>query len=315
MKPLHVALGCLVFAALAFAAAEDAAPASGYVLGPGDQVSVRALDVDEISGQPLRIEGNGSLRLPLAGRIGAAGLTAEQLETAIAARLRTYVKEPQVTVSVAEYRSQPVSVLGAVASPGVQQLQGRKTLFEVLSMAGGLRQDAGHTIKLTRRMQFGAIPLAGAAPDSSGGYSVAQVSVRSVMEAKNPQENILICPEDVISVPRAEMIYVIGAVKRSGGFVLHEKENMTVLQALSLAEGLERTAAPRRARILKPSQSAASRIELPLDLRRIIAGKSADQPLNADDILFVPGSMAKSAALRSLEAAVQIGTGVAIWRR
>ncbi|HEX8984143.1 MAG TPA: polysaccharide biosynthesis/export family protein [Bryobacteraceae bacterium] len=312
-----IAACCFAAAATAaLAAAEESiAPSAGYVLGPGDQVSVHVLDVEEITGAPLRIERNGSLRLPLAGRLQAAGLTIEQFEAGIAARLGAYVKQPQVTVSVVEYRSQPVSVLGAVASPGVQQLQGRKTLFEVLSMAGGLRQDAGHTIKITRRKQWGSIPLDGAAPDSSGGYSVADVSVKSVMEARNPRENILICPDDVISVPRAEMVYVIGAVKRSGGFVLNESENMTVLQALSLAEGLERTAAPRRSRVLKPAPGAATRTELPLDLRKIIAGRSADVPLQAGDILFVPGSAAKNASLRALEAAVQIGTGVAIWRR
>jgi polysaccharide biosynthesis/export protein len=311
------ACGFALAALLACAASDDSAatPRNGYVLGPDDQVSVHVLDVDEIADRPLRIERNGSMRLPLAGRVQAAGLTAEQLETEIASRLRTYVKNPQVTVSVAEYRSQPVSVLGAVASPGVLQLQGRKTLFEVLSMAGGLRQDAGHTVKITRRSQWGTIPLAGAAPDATGRYSVAQVSVKSVLEARNPQENIPICPEDVISVPRAEMVYVIGAVRRAGGFMLNENENMTVLQALSLAEGLERTAAPRRARVLQPAPGSASRTELPLDLSKIIAGRAADLPLGAGDILFVPGSTAKSATLRGLEAAVQIGTGVVIWRR
>lgn len=316
MKPTATACGFALAALLACAANDDsaAAPRTGYVLGPDDQVSVHVLDVDEIPDRPLRIERNGSMRLPLAGRVQAAGLTAEQLETEIAARLRTYVKNPQVTVAVAEYRSQPVSVLGAVASPGVLQLQGRKTLFEVLSMAGGLRQDAGHTVRITRLSQWGAIPLAGAAPDATGRYSVAQVSVKSVLEARNPQENIPICPEDVISVPRAEMVYVIGAVRRAGGFVLNENENMTVLQALSLAEGLERTAAPRRARVLQPAPGSASRKELPLDLGKIIAGRAADLPLRAGDILFVPGSTAKSATLRGLEAAVQIGTGVVIWR-
>lgn len=287
----------------------------GYVLGAGDQVTVHALDVDEFGDRPLRIEMSGDLRLPFVGRVRASGLTVEELEKEIAARLRTYVKEPQVTVFVSEFRSQPVSVLGAVANPGVHQLQGRKTLFEILSMAGGLRQDAGHSIKITRRREWGPIPLATAAEDSSGAYTVAEVSVASVIGAKNPQENIFVCPYDVVSVPRAEMVYVIGAVKRAGGFVLNEKENMTVLQALSLAEGFDREAAPRGAKILKPNPGAASRKEVLVDLRKIIAGKSADVPLNADDILFVPTSMAKSATVRGLEAALQIGTGIAIWRR
>ncbi|MGE5646006.1 MAG: polysaccharide biosynthesis/export family protein [Acidobacteriota bacterium] len=315
MKPAPwIALAALVLASAAATAAPPAEPARAYILGPNDRITVRALDADEFGESPLRIETTGDLRLPLIGRLRAAGLTVEQLETEIAARLRTYIKEPQVSVSVAEFRSQPVSVLGAVAHPGLQQLEGRKTLFEILSMAGGLRQDAGHSIKITRRAEYGPIPLAGAAPDSTGAYSVAQVSVASIIGARNPQENIVICPNDVISVPTADMIYVIGAVKRSGGFVLNEKENMTVLQALSLAEGFGPAAAPRSAKILKRSPGGANRTEVPIDLRKIVAGRSADVALNAGDILFVPTSMAKSATVRGLEAALQIGTGIAIWR-
>jgi polysaccharide export outer membrane protein len=290
-------------------------PPAEYTLGPGDQVVIHALDVEEIGDKPALIDGRGFIKLPLAGRVRAGGLTVQQLEAALTEDLKVYVRDPQVAVSIAEYRSQPVSVLGAVASPGVQQLQGRKTLFEVLSMAGGLRADAGHSIKITRRKEWGRIPLPAAAGDSTGGFTVAQVSVRSVMEARNPQENILICPQDVISVPRADMVYVIGSVKRSGGFVLNEKENMSVLQALSLAEGLEPTAAAKNARILRPTPGGGPRTEVAVDLRRIMEGQSGDVPLNSDDILFVPSSKAKSASLRALEAALQIGTGIAIWRR
>jgi polysaccharide export outer membrane protein len=295
------------------------APTSGasseYVLGPGDQIVVHAPDIDEIGEKSAVIDARGFVSLPLAGRVHAGGLTVAQAESEIAGQLKTYVRAPQISVSVAEYRSQPVSVLGAVASPGVHQLQGRKTLIEILSMAGGLRADAGHAIKITRRREWGRIPLATASDDSTGQFSVAEVSVTSVMEAKNPQENIVICPHDVISVPRAEMVYVIGAVKRAGGFVLNEKENMTVLQALSLAEGLERTAAPKGARILRRAGGSAPRVEVPVDLGRIIAGKSGDVALRAEDILFVPVSAARSATVRGLEAAVEIGTGIVIWRR
>jgi polysaccharide export outer membrane protein len=311
--------GALAFCALCaaqgpVARAPAAAGPSEYSLGPGDQIVVHALDIDEINEKSATIDGRGFVKLPLAGRIHAGGLTVPELETAVAAQLKVFVRDPQVAISIAEYRSQPVSVLGAVASPGVQQLQGRKTLFELLSMAGGLRADAGHSIKITRRKEWGRIPLASADDDVTGQFSVAEVSVTSVMEARNPQENIAIRPHDVISVPRAEMVYVIGAVKRAGGFVLNEKENMTVLQALSLAEGLDRTAAPARARILRPAPGGGPRAEMSVDLRRIIAGKSGDVALHADDILFVPASAAKSATVRGLEAAVQIGTGIAIWR-
>jgi polysaccharide export outer membrane protein len=298
----------------ALCAAQEPAPPTEYQLGSGDQIVVHALDVEEVSDKPAAIDADGFIKLPMIGRVHAGGLSTRQLERELTKRLRTFVRDPQVTVSIAEYRSQPVSVLGAVASPGVHQLQGNKTLFEVLSMAGGLRADAGHSIKITRRIEWGAIPLPTAANDSTGRFSVAEVSVRSILDANNPHENIRICPNDVISVPRADMIYVVGAVKRAGGFVLNERESLTVLQALSLAEGLDTTAAPRAAGILRPDQNGGARTEIAVDLRRIMAGKSGDVPLTADDILFVPNSMAKSATLRGLEAALQIGTGIAIWR-
>lgn len=287
---------------------------SHYVLGPGDQVSIRAMDVDEISDKPVRIETGGLINLPMIGRFKAGGLTVEQLESEIVKRLKTYVQEPQVSVAVLEFRSQPVSVLGSVAQPGVHQLQGRKTLFEVLSLAGGLRQDAGHSIKITRSKDYGAIPLPTAADDSTGHYSVASVGVKSVMDARNPRENILIMPNDVISVPRADMVYVVGAVKKSGGFILAERENITVLQALSLAEGADKTAVTKRSKILriKPGQSA--RLEIPVNMKDILAGRASDVLMNADDILFVPSSTTRTASIRAAEAAVQITTGLIIWR-
>ena len=138
----------------------ESAPSS-YILGPDDQVTLFVYDIEEISDKPMRIDMRGNLSLPLAGRLHAAGLTAGQLEAAIETRLRKFLKDPEVVVSITEFRSQPVSVLGAVTTPGVHQLEGHKTLFEILSMAGGLRSDAGNTVRITRNLEWGAIPLPG----------------------------------------------------------------------------------------------------------------------------------------------------------
>ncbi len=292
-----------------------AALRSTYVLGPDDQLAVRVLDAEEIGDKPVRIDMSGFLRLPLAGRIHASGLTVEQLETAIAARLKEFVKQPDVSVSVTEFRAQPVSVLGAVRTPGVHQVRGTKTLYEVLSLAGGLNPDAGSSIKITRRKSAGLIPLPTAHDDSTGEFQVATVDVKSVMEAQNPSENIAVLPDDVVSVPKADLVYVIGAVRKSGGFVLSEKEKMSVLQALSLAEGLDRGAAPKDARILRPVPESENRQEISVNLKQILDGKSGDVSLLANDILFVPASGAKNAFTRGVEAAIQIGTGVAIYHR
>jgi len=288
---------------------------AGYILGPDDQILIRALYAEEISEKPVMIGTNGYISLPMVGRLRASGLTVEQLETEVVSRLKPYMQDPQISVSVVEFRSQPVSVLGAVANSGVVQLRGHKTLFEVISEAGGLKNEAGNTIKITRRKEFGPIPLASAVADRSGQFSVAEVSVKSVMEARNPQENIEVKPKDVVSIPRAELIYVIGSVKRAGGFVLNEREHISVLQALSMAEGLDRVASGGNARILRSSDGASTRAEIPVDVNKILAGKTSDVPMLANDILFIPNSAAKSATLRGVEAAIQVATGVVVWRR
>jgi len=288
---------------------------STYVLGPDDQITVRVLDVDDIGSTPIRIDPEGYIRLPYVGRTRAAGLTVEGLQAELAARLKTYIHEPDVTVALTEFRSQPVSVLGAVRNPGIHQLQGQKTLAEILSLAGGLDTAAGPTVKITRRLEWGRIPLRNAWDDSTGQFSVAQVSVKAILEARNPEQNILILPHDVISVPRAEMIYVAGEVARAGGFVLNERESMSVLEALALAGGADHYASPQHSRILRRSSTGEDRTEIPVDLRKVLDGKAEDIALRPDDILFVPNSTPKRAAIRAIEAAVQAGTGVAIWRR
>src|SRR5205085_6151143 len=170
------------------AASPAAAPAKQalsdkYVLGPEDQITLRVVDAEEISDKPIRIDASGYIRLALAGRIKAAGLTTEQLENAISEQLQPYIKNPQVQVTVTDARSNPVSVLGAVKIPGVHQIQGPKTLAEALSLAGGLMDDAGYTIKITRRLEYGAIPLGNAKTDETGQFSVAEVGVKELLEA------------------------------------------------------------------------------------------------------------------------------------
>ncbi len=194
-----------------------------YTLGPGDQIVVRVPDFEEIDNRPVPVDLKGTVNLPSVGRLQASGLTTEQLESAIVERLKKYLVKPDVSVYLAEMRSQPVSLIGEVQTPGVHQLEGQKNLFEVLSLAGGLRPEAGNIINITRRLEWGPIPLPSATNDATGQFSVASVEVKSVMNASQPAENILIKPNDVISVPKADTsIYVIGAVTqtrslRSGG--------------------------------------------------------------------------------------------------
>lgn len=282
------------------------------VLGAHDQMTLAAPEIQELDKRQLNISSDGTVNVPLIGRMKAAGLTTEQFEAEVTHDLKKLYLDPQVSVSSVAYSSKAVSILGSVNKPGVEQADGQKSLLEMLSLAGGLRTDAGPVINLTRAADSPTpLPVA-VNPTASGKYVTGQVSVASLLEARDPAANIRIEPGDVITVPKGKMIYVVGDVNRAGGFVIGENDTLTVLKAISLAEGLKGTADSAHARILRstgPNQHA----EEPFDVRKLLAGKTKDVPLRADDILFIPSSMSKKIASRTIEAAVAVGTGVAIW--
>ena len=253
---------------------------SGYVLGPDDQIVIHAIDSPEISDKPFLIGMNGNITLPLIGRVEAGGHSVEQLETELNTRLKKYMHDPQVSVTVAEFRSQPVSIFGAVTKPGVIQLRGRKTLYEVLSMAGGPSERAGSSLTVTRRRENGEIPLPGATVDPTGQFSTAELNVQEILEGKNPAVNIEIKPNDTISVSEANanMIYVVGDVEHGGAFTLGGRQKLSVLRALSLAGGLGRTAKPQ---------------EIAVNIKQIFNGKAANIVLLPQDVLVIPTSSRK----------------------
>jgi polysaccharide export outer membrane protein len=191
-----------------------------------------------------------------------------------------------------------------------------RDLVEVISFAGGVKADAGSRIIITRNVSSGPLPLPGAKTDSTGHYTTAELSLDDVLAAKTPSDNILIQPGDVVSIPKGEIVYVVGDVHRPGGFPLTSHESMSLLQAISLAEGFAPNAATRSAKILRPVPGASGMPkEIPIDVKNIFAGKAPDVPLYANDILFIPDSAAKSGTRRAAEAVLQVVTGVAIYSR
>jgi len=289
---------CLALLAVPHVSAQPpaaATSASGYVLGPDDQIVIRALEGLDLGDKPVLIGTNGNITLPLIGRVQAAGLTVEQLEAELASRLKTYVQEPQISVTVTEFRSQPVSVFGAVTTPGVVQLRGRKTLYEVLSMAGGPRETAGSTVSIVRLLENGPIPLPGAGPDPTGRYSSADIDLQEILDGKNPAANIEIKPHDVISVSQgnARMVYVVGDVQRAGAFNLGGQRTVSVLSALSLAGGLGHTARPEQAKIFRPAPDRQKHEEIAVNIKQILAGKAEDIGLRPEDVLVIPTSSRK----------------------
>jgi polysaccharide export outer membrane protein len=284
---------------------------STYVLGPYDEVLIQAGDVPELSGKPQRVDPDGDLRLPMIGRVRAAGMTLEQLEADLKNRLKVFIHEPDIVVSVIEFRSQPVSVIGAVSKSGVHQLEGHKTLIEMLSLVGGLSPDAGPIVQITRDRQWGRLPLGDGVIDAADGSTVAAVAVKPLLAGQTPDKNINIRPHDVISVPRAELVYVVGEVAKAGPLPLVAGPSLSVMEALSSSGGVLRSAAGSHARILRSTASGQKRTELAVDIVRIMQAKDDDVPLFAGDILVVPDSKSKRAVTRAVEAAIQTGLMIA----
>ena len=285
-----------------------------YLIGPDDHLLIQVQEAPEFTKDPWRVDSNGAIDLPMAGTIKASGRSVEQLRADIQQKLLPFIINPKVTVNVLDARSQPVSILGSVAKPGEYQLVDRRTLYQVLSVAGGLAADAGSTVRVTRKIQYGPIPLPGAVTDPTRQFSVASVPVKAILDGSDPRTNIAIQPYDIISVPRADRVYVIGSVQKPGAFLLNERQTVTVLQALSLAEGPKLVAATQRAKILHHVDGRAERTEIAINLKKVLAGQDADVTLQPEDILFIPNSAAKQISIRAAEAAVQAGTGLAIWR-
>jgi polysaccharide biosynthesis/export protein len=264
-------------------------------VGGGDLLEINVFDVPELSGK-FRVSNAGSVSLPLIGELTVSENDTREIEHTIAQKLAEggYVRTPQVSVLVAEFATQGVSVLGEVKKPGVYPALGSHRLLDYLSMAEGLTPLAGSAVDISHR----------------GSSATLRITLRSKGETR---ENPEIFPGDTVLVERAGVVYVVGDVMRPGGYPMDQEDRLTVLQAVALAQGVNRTAALKSAKLLRTTPQG--RIEVPLNLRAMLGSKSTDISLQDEDIVFVPTSAAKSALKRGLEAGVQAAVGVAIYGR
>ncbi len=296
--------------------------ASDVVISPDDMLDLSVLDVPEFSGH-YRVSPAGSITLPLLrSPISAAGLTPNELSRTISEQLRAggLVNDPQVTVAIRESRVHSVAITGAVKKPQIYPLFSSTTLLDVLSQAEGLADDAGPMAVVTRgQVALARMKKEGPCeqPDRREACpATLNVDLGKLLESGDPQSNVVLYPGDRVTVPRAGIIYVVGAVNRPGGFPLkNDQREMSVLKALALAQDLKTTAVPKKALIIRrDSGQPGGKEEIPVDLNKILSRRAPDVPLEAHDILFVPDSSSRKALLRGAEAAVQMATGVIIWR-
>jgi len=297
--------------------AKTAEPTGNYVIGPGDLLAITVYDAPDLS-RDVRVSASGVIMMPLLPQpIRADGLTPEELAMSLAREFeeRQILRNPQVSVLVKEYKSRPVAVLGAVKKPQMLPLYGPITLLEVLSAAEGLTEDAGPLIYVSRSAQLRELPATSELPQpEASNPRVVVVKVRDLMDAKDPAANVPIYAGDMVTVPRGGIVYVVGAVRKPGGFVLKDRhEQVTVLQALALAEYVTPTAKPDKAVIVRRPPGTETEETIPVDVSDILSRKAADLPLQENDILFIPDSQFKKGMRRMAEAAIQLTTGLLIW--
>ena len=299
---------------LSVVAGRGAPPPSGYVLGPNDQINVTVTELPEFNGKSYRIDEDGTVSLPLLGRVQAGGLTLGQLENNLYRALQRQVITPHITANLVETRAQTIAVMGSVNNPGTQPLNPDKTLFDAVAAAGGLKPEAGDTITITRPAAEGPIDLPTAVVDKASGRTSATVKVRDLVELRDSHANIRLRANDEISIPRGPILYVIGNVHKPGGFTISEGRQVFALEALSLAEGFSANAAPASARILREAPDKEQRQEIPVNLKKILAGKQKDVQLSAGDILYIPDNTSRRAATKVMETALATISGIIVWR-
>jgi polysaccharide export outer membrane protein len=267
------------------------------LIGSGDLIEVSLYGVPDFK-TDVRIDSAGKASLPMLGTVTLGGLSVEAAGKLVEQQLKQkgFFNDPHVTVFEKEYATQGISVLGEVQKPGIYPLLGSRNLYDALSVAGGTTPKAGSYVLITRRND-------------------PQHSIRVPLSTSAPQsmkDNVTVQPGDTILVSKAGIVYVVGDVRQPGGFVMENGKDLTVVQAIALAQGIGPNAALGAARLVRKTPEGPK--DIPLQLKKILAAKAADPQLQADDIVFVPDSAGKSAFKRGMEAAVQAATGVAIWR-
>jgi polysaccharide biosynthesis/export protein len=340
-----------------------------YSIGSGDLLTISVFDVPELS-REVRVSQSGTISIPLVPtRVHVAGLSESQAEQVIADVLQAngLVSHPEVGVMVKEHRSKPITIVGAVMHPMVYEADHGVTLLEALAEAGGISNDAGDTIIVTRAHSATFVlvpnpdpsatsapgaaastdsptseapPLSGneanssspafppatemaktspETPDNSPGTpfssgNIITINLNELIERGDTRNNIPLQAGDIVTVPHAGIVYVLGAVNRPGGFVLsNDRTQLTTMKVLSLAGGLTKIAKLDHAVIIRKDDQG-KQTETEVDLKKVLDQKSEDLQMRASDVLYIPDNHTKEALFQALQIATAVATAVAIYR-
>jgi polysaccharide export outer membrane protein len=265
-------------------------------IGAGDLLDISVYGVSDFK-QEARVSDMGEVSIPLVGTLMLGGMTVDEAQKAVAKSLMDggYFRDPHVMILIKDFASQGISVMGEVGKPGVYPAMSTRRLYDMISMAGGFSAKAGKLVIITHRDT----------PETPDKVMLTNDPAKSL------DSNVPVYPGDTIVVSKAGIVYVVGDVSRPGGFVMENGERMTVLQAIAMAQGVNRTAAVGSAKLIRRTTGTPEEVKIPL--KGILAAKAPDVDLMAEDILFIPGSAAKNAFKRGMESALQIATSAAIY--
>ena len=341
-----------------------------YVIGNGDLVDIEVFDVKELS-REVRVTQTGTIGIPLVPvRLHIAGLTEIQAEQKISEVLEAdgLVSHAEVSVTVKDRKSKPITVVGAVGHALVYQADRQVTLLEVLAEAGGVSNDAGDRVIITRPASAQFIEVTEAPPigpedpaannasatGASSGSSAAEppplsassttppapshdappaaaapspskaaasvngnsitINLNDLVESGDTTNNIPLLAGDIVTVPHAGIVYVIGAVTRPGGFVLsNDRSELSTLKILALAGGMTPTAKSDHVVIIRKNDQGQQH-EIQIDLKKILKRQAEDVQLQPSDVMYVPDSKVKAALIKATELGVALGTSLALYR-
>ena len=293
---------CCLFLSLGFAQSRPE-PATGNLpaqpLGASDLLALSVYNSPELS-RLIRISAEGDIQVPMVKqRIPVAGLMPAEVEKRISAAFTStgLLIEPAVTVTIVEYFSRPISVMGAVRKPLTFQASGPLKLLDALSRAEGLAPSSGPDILVSHH-------------DPAHGELIKRIPIRGLIDLADPSLNLTLTGGEEIRVPEAGKVFVVGNVRKPGTFAVQDGSGLTVMKALALSEGLMPFAA-KQAFIYRRESAGSGKSEIPIELKRILDRKDADIALEANDILYIPDNTKKRLSMTTLERVITFGSSTA----
>jgi polysaccharide biosynthesis/export protein len=288
----------LLAAALAAPGLLAAGPSgAANTLAVKDQLEISVRDVDGLAGRVLVVEPDGTVNLPLTGKIRAEGSTVEQFEKELAAQFGLYIRSPLVSVKRLIARTGSFTAAGAFRNPGTYGLPESRAVLDVIASAGGLQSNV-RTIRITRRLDGGRVRLPSGVEDPATGVSTLTVSLSRLAQNPGAREDLTVERDDVLNAGLTGVVFLTGEVGRPGSFELAERESLGVMELIAMAGGLGREADPEKATVLRPILNGTRRGAIPIDVKSILAGRSVDFRVTADDLVVIPRAQGKGRSVK-----------------